>query len=44
MPKSFGIKVNTDLVATIVENETFIHMTHFYPLWIQHNGVTHGSL
>ena len=37
-----GIKINIDLEATGMEKK--IYMAHFYPLWIEHNWVTHGSL
>ena len=43
-PKPFGIKNNIDLEATSVEKKIYIYMVHFYPLWTEHSGVTHGPL
>ena len=43
-PKPFGIKNNIDLEATSVEKNIYIYMVHFYPLWTEHSGVTHGPL
>ena len=38
-PKPFGIKINIDLEAPIVEVKIHIYMAHFYPIWIKHNGL-----
>ena len=46
MPKPFGIKINIDLEAVSVEKKIYIHMAHFYPIWIEHGGVmlSHDTL
>ena len=37
--KPFGIEINIDFEATIVKVKIYIYIAHFYPIWIEHNGV-----
>ena len=38
-PKPFGIEINIDLEATIVEVKLDIYMAHSYPIWIKYSEV-----